>query len=359
MQSEQPPDELFYDEEMIDSPAPSQHTPLPSTSPSPVNVNPVTDPPESAVNAESPRCSQNDQDRHDPTDDEMGDNFPASQGSVSPLSAGGSQSPISSREPGSWSLSQIQIPDSVTDAARHQICTERFFHPNGLMQPREQDLSSLDANGKAWVMERPPLSLAIDGNTWSFVDECHAGITSELLKVIYFFDIVNGMSNHFNWNGFTVESSDISGCNQNTYMKPSMAPNNKDINGVKLSQFMESDESISFRGTRRGVDTGKLLSASELSASGTVYTPLHLFRISIGFTAAVFESSKVQRRTRRSARDQDDSDEDDEMRQAIFGVVTVTTLRNVDTLKLIMVQLYYEPTIQSNSSKVRRCLTLF
>lgn len=241
------------------------------------------------------------------------------------------------REPGTWAPNQVRIQDSVTDAARYPLCMERFFHPNGLMQPRDQDLSSLDANGKTWVMERPPLSLPIDGNTWSFVDECHAGITSELLKVLYFFDIVNGMSNYFHWNGFVVATTDISGCNQSTFLQPSFAPNNKDINGVMLSQFMEPDGSISFKGSNNGVDTGKLLSSSELSASGTVYTPLDLFRISISFTAAVFESSRVKRKGRREARDPDDSDDEDEERQAIFGVVTVTALKNVDTLKLIMV----------------------
>ena len=231
------------------------------------------------------------------------------------------------------------MPDSVTDAARYPLCMNRFFHPNGLMQPREHDLSSLDANGKAWVMERPPLSQNIDGNTWSFVDECHAGITCELLKVLYFFDIINGMSNHFHWNGFVVGTNDITGGVRPTFLVPSYAPNNKDINGVMLSQFMESDESISFKGSNSGVDTGKLLSASELSSSGTVYTSLELFRISVSFTAAVFESSRVQHK-RRTARDQDDSDDEDEKRQAIFGVVTVTALRNVDTLRLIMVFLF-------------------
>ena len=232
------------------------------------------------------------------------------------------------------------MPDSVTDAERFPLCMDRYFHLNGLMQPREQDLSSLDANGKAWVMERPPLSQNIDGNTWSFVDECHAGITCELLKVLYFFDIVNGMSNHFHWNGFVVGTTDISGGTRPTFLKPSYAPNNKDINGVMLSQFMESDESISFKGSNSGVDTGKLLSASELSSSGTVYTSLELFRISISFTAAGFESSRVQHSRRRTARDQDDEDDEDEKRQAIFGVVTVTALRNVDTLRMIMVSLF-------------------
>jgi hypothetical protein len=230
-----------------------------------------------------------------------------------------------------WVAAQLRIPDSVTDAARHRLCMERFYHPNGLMQPREQDLSSLDANGKAWVMERPPLSLPIDGNTWSFVDECHAGITSELLKVLYFFDMVNGMSKHFNWNGFVVATKDISG--SDTFLQPSLAPNEKDINGVMLSQFIEPEGSISLKGSH-GVDSGKLLSASEFCVSGTIYTPLDLFRISISFTAVVFESSRVRRRSR------DDSDDEDEQRQSIMGVVSVTALRNVDTLRLIMVTFY-------------------
>lgn len=213
------------------------------------------------------------------------------------------------------------------------------------MQPRDQDLGSLDANGKAWVMERPPLSTLIDGNTWSFVDECHAGITNELLKVIFFFEIANGMSNHFYWNGFTVGTNDISGCNQSTFLQPSYAPNGKDINGVKLSQYKESDHHPTFRGSGRGVDTAKLLSASELSASGTVYTPLQPFRISLSFTAAVFEADRVRRRTRRPEEAEEEAEA--EPRQAIFGVVTITTLRNVDSLRLILERFLVAPPLRS------------
>jgi hypothetical protein len=272
----------------------------------------------------------------DKMDDVFG-NVPLSQNYLSPSSSRRSTSPSPSRERSNWNLALIEIPDSLTDASRHQLCMDRFYHPNGLMQPRDQDLSSLDANGKAWVMERPPLSQPIDGNTWSFVDECHAGITSELLKVIYFFDIINGMSNHFNWNGFVIGTDDISGGARPTFLKPSFAPNNKDINGVMMSQFVDSDESISLKGVSSGVDTGKLLYASELNSSGTVYTSLELFRISVSFTAAVFESSKVKHLNRRPVRGQDDSDDEDEQQQAIFGVVSVTALRNVDTLRLMLV----------------------
>ena len=361
MQTELPSDEEFYDRDMSDSPVISHSPPGLSNYPSPMTVNPdVQSPPHLTIltvdpgvqstdngpdiEGVSPRCSQ---ERPAPDrDNDSGDdncNIPRSraQSSVSSLSVRSSPSPepTHGRETSTWSTSDLKMPDSVTDSARFPLCMDRFFHQNGLMQPREQDLSSLDANGKAWVMERPPLSQHIDGNTWSFVDECHAGITSELLKVLYFFDIVNGMSNHFHWNGFVVGTTDISGGARPTFLKPSYAPNNKDINGVMLSQFMESDESISCKGSNSGVDTGKLLSASELSSSGTVYTSLELFRISVSFTAAVFESSRVQHSRRRTARDQDDSDDEDEKRQAIFGVVTVTALRNVDTLRLIMVSL--------------------
>lgn len=256
-----------------------------------------------------------------------------------------SPSPIPVRDLNSWNRSIIEVRDSLTDALRHPLCMDRFFHQNGLMQPRDQDLGSLDANGKAWVMERPPLSQPIDGNTWSFVDECHAGITSELLKVIYFFDIMNGMSNHFNWNGFVVNTGDVSGGSGPVFLMPSFAPNNKDINGVMLSQFVESDESISLKGISTGLDTGRLLYASELNSSGMVNTSLPLFRISVSFTAAVFESSRVKRLSKRTGRDQDDSDNEEEQQQAIFGVVTVTTLRNVDTLRLIMVCLKFESTM--------------
>lgn len=275
-----------------------------------------------------------------------------SHGSLDSLSARDSLSPA--REEGIWSSIHIQVQDSVTDAARHQLCMERFFHPNRLMQPRDQDLNSLDANGKVWAMETPPLSLPIDGSTWSFVDECHAGITNELLKVIYFFDIVNGMSNHFHWNGFTVPTGDISGRNQNTFLQPRYAPNGKDIIGVVLSKYVDSDASISFNGEGGGVDTGRLLAAGEIGASGIVFHPQQLFRISVSFTAATFVSSRVQRKSRRPARDQDDSDDEEEPRQAIFGVVTVTTLLNVDALGLILVSfLFYFVFCLSDSSIYR------
>ena len=217
----------------------------------------------------------------------------------------------------------IKIPDSVTDSCRHPLKLERFIHPNGLMQPKDKDLGSLDANGKAWVMERPPPSLPIDGITWSFLDECHAGITNELLKVIYFFEIMNGMSNHFHWNGFVVDAE----ISESVSLKPNFTPNKKEICGVVLSEFKERDGSLSFKGFGLGVDTSKLLSSSELSSSGTVFTPQELFRISISFTSAVFESTRVKQRGG-----------ENEPRQAIYGVVSITSLRNVDTLRLIMVR---------------------
>ena len=333
MDTDQVSDAEFYDRDMSESPVQSQEPP-PSPHPmSPADPNPADSTRQGPEHPAPASCSG-----IEPPPE-------SSQSSISStggLSGRSSPSQAPAREPGSWAHSQIQIHDSVTDASRFPLCMERYFHPNGLMQPRDQDLSSLDANGKAWVMERPPLSLPIDGNSWSFVDECHAGITNELLKVLYFFDMMNGMSNHFQWNGFVVATSDILGSIQctgtfGTSLHPSYAPNNKDINGVMLSEFMDQDRPISFRGSNRGVDTDKLLSSSELSASGTVYTPLPLFRISTSFTAGMFESSRVQRKSRRRAGPQDDSDDEDEQRQAIFGVVTVTALRNVDTLRLIMV----------------------
>lgn len=371
MQVDQPGDEEFYNEEpdMSDSPdcpyypdnhPPSQPSnPMDIPSPLPQGVPLVTSQGNSQHVNDNGRAdtrienglgsNHNSQQTFDSFSDsefievDMNDgmddvtNGPVSQTSDFISSPRGSPSPIPTKDLSIWSLSSIRVLNSLTDALRYQLCMDRFFHPNGLMQPRDQDLSSLDANGKAWVMERPPLSQPIDGNTWSFVDECHAGITSELLKVIYFFDIMNGLSNHFNWNGFVVSTGDISGGSGPVFLQPSYAPNNKDINGVTLSQFVESDENISLKGVSTGVDAGRLLYASELNSSGMVNTSLQLFRISVSFTAAVFESSRVKRHPRRVGRDQDDSDNEEEQQQAIFGVVTITALRNVDTLRLIMV----------------------
>jgi hypothetical protein len=352
MQTDMPDDSEFYDEESMDGSQSQKHEPIPhsaSQSPQPMAIVSPSPMEEAESDQRGKEGSESDNDLleymmqedaieaggNDPGNIQDDVNVPVSQNSIG--GSRGSPSPIPVRDSNIWNQSILQVRNSLTDAVRYPLCMDRYFHPNGLMQPKDHDLTSLDANGKAWVMERPPLSRPIDGNTWSFVDECHAGITNELLKVIYFFDIMNGMSNHFNWNGFVVGTGDISGGSGPVYLKPSYAPNNKDINGVTLSQFVESDDTISLRGVNTGLDTGRLLYASELNSSGMVNTSLQLFRISVGFTAAVFESNRVKRHPRRPSRDQDDSDNEEEQQQAIFGVVTVTALRNADTLRLIMV----------------------
>lgn len=240
----------------------------------------------------------------------------------SPLSANCSQASNSGRQ---WGQSRLRIVNSITDASRHPLRLDRFFHAHDLMVPKDKDLDCIEANEKSWEMIRPAGPSVTDGISWSFVDIC-SGLSRELLKVCHFFDVMNGFSNHHPWNEFVVPTADISD-NQHRFLR--LKYNKKDVIGVIDSKFVENSRNLSLGSSNgKGVDTAKLLEASGMNASGTQNTLLPLFKIQLSFTAGFFTADPLN------------SDEDDgegEQRQATFGVVTITTLRNVDSLKLIVV----------------------
>ena len=153
-----------------------------------------------------------------------------------------------------------------------------------------------------------------------------SGLSSELLKVCHFFDMMNGMSNHHPWNGFAVSTTDISnnGQGRNLLLKY----NGKEVIGAVDSKHVETAYNPSLGSSGgRGVDTAKLLQASEMTSAGTQNTSLPLFKIQLSFTAAFFRADQPN----------SEDEEGGEARQTTFGIVTITSLRNVDALKLIVV----------------------
>jgi len=219
------------------------------------------------------------------------------------------------------------IVNSITDANRYPLKLERYFHEHDLMVPKDKDLDSIEANDKSWAMMRPCAPSATDGISWSFVDIC-GGLSTELLKVCHFFEVMNGLSNHHPWNGFVVPTTDISGGDQNRTL--CLKYNKKDVVGVIDRKFVEHAQSVSLSSSdKKGVDTAKLLGASEQNTTGMQNTLLPLFKIQLGFTAAFFTADPPNA--------EDDPEAHGEQRQATFGVVTITSLRNVDSLKLIVV----------------------
>ena len=240
---------------------------------------------------------------------------------------------------------RIQFVDSIIDANRYPLKLERFFHEHDLMVPKDKDLDSIEANEKSWTMVRPGSPSVTDGISWSFVDIC-SGLSTELLKVCHFFDVMNGLSNLHPWNGFAVPTTDISDDHQSNHHQSNhqsnhhqtydqsrhlrLKYNKKDVVGVIDSKYVEHAHSRSLCSSDgRGVDTRRLLWVSESNSVGTQDTVLPLFKIQLGFTAAFFKADPPH------AEDGDES----EQRQATFGVVTITSLRNVDALKLIVVSI--------------------
>jgi hypothetical protein len=221
---------------------------------------------------------------------------------------------------------QFQREESIRDAIRYPMRTERYFHEHDLMVPKDRDLDSIEANEKSWTMVRPTGPSVTDGISWSFVDIC-SGLSSELLKVCHFFEVMNGLSNLYPWNGVVVPTTDISSNSQTRNL--CLKYNKKEVIGVIDSKYVETTLNLSLSSSdRRGVDTGKLLRASEMNSAGTQHTLLPLFKIHVGFTAAFFKADQPNA----------EGDEEAEDRQATFGVVTITNLRNVDSLKLIVVR---------------------
>ena len=239
---------------------------------------------------------------------------------VSPFRSSQNSNPAAGRVFG------VRVADTITDAIRYPLRLDRFFHEHDLMVPKDKDLDSIEANEISWSMVRPSSPSVTDGISWSFVDVC-SGLSSELLKVCHFFDVMNGMSNHHAWNGFVVPTTDISGDGQGRNLR--LKYNRKEVIGVIDSKHVETAYNLSLGSHgRRGVNTAKLLQASEMNSAGTQETSLSLFKIQLSFTAAFFKADPPNA---------EDDEEEGELKQATFGVATITSLRNVDALKLIVV----------------------
>jgi hypothetical protein len=154
--------------------------------------------------------------------------------------------------------------------------------------------------------------------TWSIVDHCTApNLSQRMIEAISLFARLNALASNYSWNDFTVPTQEIE-CSASTKLKPLYSTNGKDIKGVVLEEMMDKDGERVARGTLDDI----LLAddASEL-AEGEVQRSLPFLSISVGFTAAVFHNE-------RSGKEE----------IALFGIVRVTTLLNVDAFDLIIVR---------------------
>ena len=215
------------------------------------------------------------------------------------------------------SHAEVRKANSITDSTRYPLELGRFFHPDRLLVPHPKDYKSIESQSKVFCMEPAEDLPEYAGKSWSFVDKCPAGLSKSLLDVLYFFDIMNGTALHSHWNGFVVPSTQLPSQSRLTLK---YAGNGKDINGVFYNQYVDSERSFSLRGDDDFMNTSRLLASSENTSSGNVKTSLPLFQIQVGFTSAFFKTE---------GRDE----------ICLFGVVTVTGLMNVDSLRLIHVGL--------------------
>ena len=223
------------------------------------------------------------------------------------------------------SIASVRIPDSASDALRFPLRLDRYFHPAGLLMPNSEHLKSIESQSKSFGMVPPQDHPIHAGVSWSFVDYCAApGLSQEMLKVLYFFATLNGLAGNHSWNGYVVPTEEIE-CAKNVKLKPLYAPNKKDIKGVLLEENVERDEHEQHHGSI--MDDILLADDRHELVEGGVHTPVPFFSINVGFTACVFKK---------------DSKEE----VALFGIVTVTSLMNVNTLDMMLVcfHLFLSPT---------------
>ena len=152
----------------------------------------------------------------------------------------------------------------------------------------------------------------------SFVDKCSAGPSEELLKVVYFWEMINSMAQHTPLNGFVVPSQALpNGANLELRM------NKKDVTGIFYSENVHSDRSFTLR--QDGfMNTSRLLASSETASSGPVRTAIPLVTINLGFTAASFDHETA-----------DDDGTRQQKELCIFGVVTISCPMNVDITEFV------------------------
>ena len=223
------------------------------------------------------------------------------------------------------SIASIRIPGSICDAETYPLLLRRFWHPQGLLVPKQEYLSSIESQSKSFGMIAPCDNPESMGLTWSFVDI--ACLSDHLRRVIYFFSTIEAMSKHHNWNGFVVSTTNL----QNN-LQPRFAPGNKDVNGVLCCKDNDEAPQTSFRGAR-GVNINSLMSMGESNSSGPVYQSMPLLNIKVGFTGATYESSIPV--------DEVEDEPEYTNKHAVFCVVYVNWLVNVNFLPLVLVRYFF------------------
>jgi hypothetical protein len=199
---------------------------------------------------------------------------------------------------------------TITDRSRYPVQLQRYYHASDLMVPRRRDLLSIESQSKSFSMTEAEDLHPSAGLSWSFVDECKAGLSEELRKVLFLFDVLNGLANHNQWNGYVVPAEAVGG-SEDAKLLPKIMADNKTITGVLYSELHDTDEEPARLNSMLEDDSGDL-------QTGTVFRSLPLFTISLGFTVAVLQAG----------------DKEEFMQ---FGVVTVTGLANVNSLQFILV----------------------
>ena len=248
-----------------------------------------------------------------------------------PLSQPSSSQPAESSQPDSAhpsepgdganrrrSIAAVRIPDSLSDANRFNLRLKRFWHPSQLLIPNPEHLKSIESQSKSFGMVVPQDLPIHAGVTWSIVDICTApNLTQRMIEAISCFARINALANNYSWNDFVVPTQEVE-CTASTKLKPLYASNGKDIKGVVLEEMMDRDVDRQAQDT---LDDILLADDAVELAEGDVQKSLPFLTISVGFTAAVF-------RNERSGKDE----------VALFGIVRVTTLVNVDAFDFIVVR---------------------
>lgn len=212
----------------------------------------------------------------------------------------------------------IYNENSLSDASRFPLPMERFYHPNHLLVVENREyFESIASQSKSFGMVYPKDHPIYAGPSWSFVDLCTSPNLSEyMIRVIDLFSKINALSYNYSWKGHTVPTMDIE-TTPSARLKPIYDLNGKDIKGVMLQEMIEKGEERASKGPFDEI----LLAddASEL-AEGDAHKSLPFLSISVGFTAAVFHNERAGKEE-----------------VALFGVVRVTTLLNVDAFDFIIV----------------------
>jgi len=215
----------------------------------------------------------------------------------------------------------VRIPDSLSDASRFNLRLRRYWHPSQLLVPNPEHLKSIESQSKSFGMVMPQDLPIQSGVTWSVVDLCTSpNLTPRMTEAISCFARINALASNYSWNDFAVPTQEVE-CTATTKLKPLFASNGKDIKGVVLEEMMDRDGG---RAAQESLDDILLADDANDLSEGDVQKSLPFLTVSVGFTAAVFHNE-------RNGKEE----------VAIFGVVRVTTLLNVDAFDFITVSPYY------------------